>query len=120
MFVGAGLLSWSAAIHLHLWMNGYRHIPTIGPLFLLQAVGGFLIAIAVVAARRTLIALAAVGFLASTIGGLVLSASVGLFGFSDGFDAPFAQMSLVVEGIAMGVLLAAAVLRRRARVTAGS
>ena len=34
------LLAWIGYIHLHLWQEGYRHIPTNGPLFLLDAVLG--------------------------------------------------------------------------------
>jgi len=34
------LLAWIGYIHLHLWLEGYRHIPTNGPLFLLDAVAG--------------------------------------------------------------------------------
>jgi hypothetical protein len=30
MLVGAGLLAWSAAIHLDLWHGGYRDFPTVG------------------------------------------------------------------------------------------
>ena len=38
MLVGATLLAGSGAIHLHLWLSGYRAIDIIGPLFLTQAV----------------------------------------------------------------------------------
>src|SRR6516162_7327326 len=34
------LLAWIGAVHLHLWLEGYRQIPTDGPLFLLDAVTG--------------------------------------------------------------------------------
>jgi hypothetical protein len=37
---GVALLAWIGAVHLHLWLEGYRHIPTDGPLFLLDAVTG--------------------------------------------------------------------------------
>src|SRR5260370_27065686 len=38
------LLAWIGYIHLHLWQEGYRHIPTNGPLFLLDAAAGFVLA----------------------------------------------------------------------------
>ena len=38
------LLAWIGYIHLHLWLEGYRQIPTDGPLFLLDAVAAFLLA----------------------------------------------------------------------------
>jgi hypothetical protein len=100
----------SAVIHLHLWAGGYRHIPTIGPLFLLQGVAGVLLAVAVAVTRRPVAALAGAAFVASTIGGLVLSVEIGLFGFEDSLDAPFATASLAVEAAAFLILLAAALV----------
>ena len=49
-FVVAGVLViWSSYIHLHLWQSlGYRHIATIGPLFLLQFIGGFLVGVLII------------------------------------------------------------------------
>src|SRR5580700_3836087 len=44
LVVGAALLASSGAIHLQLWAMGYRTIPTIGPLFLLQGIAGVLLA----------------------------------------------------------------------------
>ena len=98
LLVGAVLVGWSATIHLHLWMNGYRNVATIGPLFLVQSIVGYLVAAAIAVTRRRFVALIGAGFLVSTIAGLLLSAWVGLFGFHDGFDAPFAGLSIVVEG----------------------
>ena len=46
---GAGLLAATAAIHLDLYLTGYRTIPTIGWLFLLQVVAAFVLAVAVLA-----------------------------------------------------------------------
>jgi hypothetical protein len=50
--VGAALLACSSAIHLHLWWDGYRSIPTIGPLFLVQGIVGIALAVGVVVLRR--------------------------------------------------------------------
>jgi hypothetical protein len=41
------LLAVTGAIHLDLYLTGYRHIPTIGPLFLLQIIVAFALAVAV-------------------------------------------------------------------------
>ncbi len=38
---GAGLLFATAAIHLDLYLTGYRTIQTIGPLFLFQVIAAF-------------------------------------------------------------------------------
>jgi hypothetical protein len=117
MLAGAGLLAGSAGIHLRLWSEGYRNIATIGPLFLLQAVTGFALAALVAFTRRPVVALAGAAFLASTIGGLVLSAWLGLFGFHESYDAPFAHSSLVVEGAGILVLGAAAAVHWRANLS---
>ena len=53
--VGGLLIIWSSYIHFHLWQEvGYRHIPTIGPLFILQSVAGLAIGVLVIATRRVL------------------------------------------------------------------
>jgi hypothetical protein len=106
LIAGAGLVAASTAIHLHLWASGYRTIPTIGPLFLFQGVAGAVMAVALVVWRRLIMAVAAAGFLLATIGGLLLSAYVGLFGFMDPLSAPFAGLSLAVESAGTLVLLA--------------
>jgi hypothetical protein len=43
--IGGLLVLWSAYIHFHLWdeTDGYRHISVIGPLFLLQSIGGLVV-----------------------------------------------------------------------------
>ncbi|HWC38277.1 MAG TPA: hypothetical protein VG476_07100 [Acidimicrobiales bacterium] len=110
LLVGAALVATTGAIHLHLWAAGYRTIPTIGPLFLFQGIAGASIAVAVVVARRLLAVVAAAGFLVATIGGLLLSVYVGLFGFMDTLAAPFAGVSLAVESIGAVVLACGAIM----------
>lgn len=113
MVGGAAMTAWSAAIHLHLWLHGYRHIPSIGPLFLAQGMVGLALAAVAVAIRRGITALAGVAYLAATSGGLLLSATVGLFNFHDGLDAPYAGLSLTVQlvGVTLFGLVALASAR---------
>lgn len=80
---GAGLLIASAAIHLDLYLTGYRTIPTIGPLFLLQVIVGFALGALVLATGNRLVAAAAAGFALSTLGGYLLTVQFGLFGFRE-------------------------------------
>jgi predicted lipoprotein with Yx(FWY)xxD motif len=80
---GAGLLAASAGIHLDLYLTGYRTIPTIGWLFLLQVVAGLALAVALAATLSRLAALAGAVFAAATLGGYLLSMWVGLFGFRE-------------------------------------
>ena len=87
--VGSGLLIATAAIHLDLYLTGYRTIPTIGWLFLLQVIAAFGLGLAVLAIPSrhvTLSRLAAgagAGFALATLGGYLLSVWTGLFGFKE-------------------------------------
>jgi Secreted repeat of unknown function len=80
---GAGLLAATAAIHLDLYLTGYRTIPTIGWLFLVQVITAFLLAVAVLALGSRLVAAAGAGFAMATLGGYLLSVWIGLFGFTE-------------------------------------
>ena len=85
---GAGLLIASGAIHLDLYLTGYRTIPVIGWLFLLQVIAAFGLGLAVLATGRLVIAsrlAAAAGalFALATLGGYLLSVWTGLFGFTE-------------------------------------
>ncbi len=104
------LLAWIGYIHLHLWLAGYRHIPVNGPLFLLDAITAFAVAGALLAWPRPVAGLAAAGFTASTLGALLLSLSVGLFGFRESISASDVVASIVVETITVLALLAWTVL----------
>ena len=81
--VGAALLVASGAIHLDLYLTGYRSIPTIGPLFLLQVIAAFALAVAIPVTGSWLAAAAGALFAISTLGGYLLSLWVGLFGFTE-------------------------------------
>ena len=74
------LLAWIGYIHLHLWQEGYRQIPTDGPLFLLDAVAAFVLAAALLTWPRALAGLLTAGYTAATLGALLISLTVGLFG----------------------------------------
>jgi len=104
LVVGSALLASSGAIHLQLWAMGYRTIPTIGPLFLLQGIAGVLLAVVVLLWRRLLVVVAGAGFMVATIGGLLVSVHFGLFGFMDTFAAPYAGLSVVLETVGAVVL----------------
>jgi len=100
---GAALLAATGGIHLDLYLTGYRTIPTIGWLFLLQVIAAFALAIALVLIPDRLIPdrlipgrlvdarlvdgrLVAAGgalFAVGTLAGYLLSLRVGLFGFRE-------------------------------------
>ena len=80
---GAALLIASGAIHLDLYLTGYNSIPTIGPLFLLQIIAAFGLAIVIPLTGLRLAYAAGAAFAIGTLGGYLLSLKVGLFGFTE-------------------------------------
>src|SRR6476659_1685120 len=104
------LLAWIGYIHLHLWLEGYRHIATNGPLFLLDAVAGFALAAVLLAWPRPLAGLLAAGYTAATLGALLISLSVGLFGFRESISASYVVESLAIEAITVLALISWTVL----------
>ena len=87
--LASGLLIATAAIHLDLYVTGYRTIPTIGWLFLLQAITGFGLGLAILAIPSRLViaqrlaAAAGADFALATLGGYLLSVWIGLFEFRE-------------------------------------
>jgi predicted lipoprotein with Yx(FWY)xxD motif len=96
---GGGLLIATGAIHLDLYLTGYRSIPTIGWLFLLQVIAAFGLGVAVLASAARLAAAAGAVFSLATLGGYLLSLWIGLFGFKE---------VRTTAGIAAGVVEVAA------------
>lgn len=112
---GAALLAWSAVIHLQLWSDGYRSLSVIGPLFLIQGVGGIALAVVTAVFRRVALMAAGAVTMAATAAGLLLSAGIGLFGFQESLAVPYAMNSLVVEFAGAAVLAAATAIVLAAR-----
>src|SRR5271169_2101730 len=81
--VGSGLLIATGAIHLDLYLTGYRTIPTIGWLFLLQVIAAFGLGLIVLSTGSRLVSAAGALFALSTLGGYLLSLRIGLFGFRE-------------------------------------
>jgi hypothetical protein len=86
VLVAAGLLG-SAWVHYDLWRTGFRDISVVGPLFLVNAVAGAVIAVVILVWRHWLPALAAIGFGAATLGAYVLSVTVGFFNVREQFTS---------------------------------
>lgn len=106
--VQAGLLVTSGFIHLHLEQTAYRHVKTIGPLFIVQFISCLAVALALLVTRHVLVALASVALAAGTIVGFVLVRTVGLFNFKLPYSTTLANQVLAVEIAAIVVGLATA------------
>jgi hypothetical protein len=115
MVTGGALVVTTAAIHLHLWAAGYRELPRLGVLFLVQGIGGLVLGPLIVALRRWYVALVGAVYMAASAGGLILSATVGFLGIHDGLGVPWASTALAVElsgFVVLGTAALVAVVRR--------
>ena len=113
--LGAALTAAMGLIHLWLWLQGYRDVPVIGALFLINAIcaGTLVTALLAVRARlRATVAVLAALFTAETLAGLILSLTVGLFGVHESLQTPLVPTTLLVESAGVLVLGITAVLVR--------
>lgn len=94
----------SAAVHLYLWLDGMRDVDVVGPAFLLNAVGGAVIALLLVVWRHWVPPFLALGFGLSTLAAFVISVTVGLFGVQESWTgwavwtAAVAEVGAIVTG----------------------
>jgi predicted lipoprotein with Yx(FWY)xxD motif len=105
---GAMLLAASASIHLYLYLTGYRSIPTIGWLFLMQFIVGYVLTAAVLVTRSRIAAAASAAFALSTISAYLLAVWGGLFGFRE-IRTRAGIAAGLIEVAAFGVLVMAAI-----------
>lgn len=113
LLTAAGVLV-SAAIHLYLYLTGFSGISVIGPLFLLNAIAGLILGVAVLAWRHWLPAFLSAGFGALTVLAYWYSVLFGLFGVREvtgGWSvilAEIAEYVAVLAGLAVTWMLATA------------
>lgn len=116
--LGVGLTAAMGWIHVHLWVDGYREVPVIGALFLLNAIGAVVLAVVLLFAPSRLLSVTAVvtaGFTAGTLAALILSLTVGLFGVQESLRTPLVVATLIVESTGVAVLVLTALLSARCR-----
>ena len=80
---GSVLLISCGAIHLDLYLTGYRTIPTIGWLFLWQVIADVLISAALIVSDSRLVSAAGAALVMSTLLGYLLALRISLFGFRE-------------------------------------
>ncbi len=98
----------SAGVHLYLWFSVFKHTHVVGPAFMLNAVGGAVIAVLLVTWRHWIPLLLAVGFGASTLGAFIIAATVGLFGVHEhwtGWEVWTAAAAEIIAIVAAGTVL---------------
>lgn len=105
----------SAVVHLELWAQGMSAVPMIGPAFLVNAVGGLVIGVALVVWDHALPLLAAIAFGLATLGAYVMSITVGLFGVQEQPGGVAATLSAVSEVTAVAFAVVALLAERGLR-----
>ena len=109
--LSAVLLLATGGIHLYLALNGVGGI--LGVMFILNAVAGLVLAIAMVALRGRMLQAATVLsllFLIATLGALVLALTVGLFGIHQDWNFMLVPETVIVESIGIVVLAVTTVM----------
>jgi len=111
---GAALLLGMAWIHWHLY-PGFKTVHMIGPAFYANAALGALAAVAVLTTPRRWLGIVALlaGLLdAGTLGALLVSLTVGLFGFKESLSGAFVPLTIIVEALGAALLLALSWMHR--------
>ena len=98
------LMVCSGSIHIHLWDIAYRHVATLGPLFLVQAVAALVLAVVLVVTRVVVVALGCIVLMLGTVVGFILADTVGIFGFTLPVVTGWAYEALVAELVSAAVL----------------
>jgi hypothetical protein len=113
----AATLAASGISHAYLYIHGYRHIPTIGTAFLVQASLSFALAALILAGGPAWLRWAGAMLAGGSLVAFGLSRTVGLFGFSEqGWQpSPHAAISVVAEVLTVGLWVAYLAQGLRAR-----
>jgi hypothetical protein len=110
-------LAVSGISHAYLYMHGYRHIPTIGTAFIVQASVSFALAILILVGGPAWLRWAGAMLAGGSLVAFALSRTVGLFGFSEqGWQpSPHAAVDMVAEVLVVGLWAAYLIEGRRDR-----
>jgi hypothetical protein len=98
--ITAAAVTVSAMVHLKMWFGGVRD-QSVGPAFMVNAVGGVVIAVLVLTWRHWVPLLLAVGFGLSTFGAFVIAATVGLYGVHDHWRGGYVWTATTAETVAV-------------------
>jgi hypothetical protein len=106
----------SGISHAYLYVHGYRHIPTIGAAFVIQASVSFAVAVLIIVGGPAWLRWVAAVVASGALLAFELSRTVGLFGFSErGWQpSPHAAVSVIAELLTVALWAAYLVDRRRA------
>ncbi|MFG1807686.1 hypothetical protein [Streptomyces sp. NPDC049040] len=116
----AGTVTESGYLHAKLYIDGYRFVPHIGTMFLIQAAVSFAVAALLLFAGAPVLHLMAAGTALGALGGFALSRTVGVWGFTErGLqphpDALLSVLSEVATLLLIGALCTYLLLHRTPR-----
>ena len=105
--VGAVAAVVSAVVHLYLWLDGVKDQGTVGALFVVNVLAGFVIAVLLLRWQHWLPLLLLAGFGASTLGCFLIAVNGSLFGIHTDWSW-YAWVAAVSEVVAVVAALVAA------------
>jgi hypothetical protein len=113
----AATVAESGYVHAKLYVDGYRFIAPIGPMFLVQAAVSFALAALLLFGGPLILQLGAAGTALGALGGFLLSRTVGVWGFTErGFQPhPDALLSVLSEVATLSLLTVLWIYMRRRR-----
>ena len=115
----AAALAVGGTSHAYLYIHGYRHIPTIGTAFIVQASVSFALAALVLLGGPAWLQWAAAMLAGGSLVAFALSRTVGLFGFiENGWEpSPYTWLTVCAEALTI-LLVGAALIPRKLRSSA--
>ena len=114
--IAAVLILAGGAVHLQLWRGGYRGIPRIGPWFMANVIISAVLAVALMVRNDARVALAGVIFSLASLGALVMSRTIGIFGFTERAWTTSVVRATAAEVGAVLFLTVILALRRSSRI----
>ena len=110
--IAAAAVAVSALLHLKMWFDGVRH-QSVGVPFMLNAIGGIVIAVLLLTWQHWAPPLLAVGFGLSTLGAFTIAATVGLFGVHEHWAGGYVWTAAASEVLAVIAGAAALLVQSR-------
>lgn len=106
--VGAGAAAVSAIVHLYLWFDGVKDQGTVGALFVVNVVAGFVIAVLLLRWQHWVPLLLLAGFGATTLAAFLIAVNGTLFGIHTSWSwYAWVAAAAEVTAVACGLVAAA-------------
>ncbi len=111
-YLGAALILFVGGVHLQQYISFMKDVPTVGTLFMLNAIGAGAIALGIAGSRSSLPPLGGIGLCLGALVSVAIALYATFFDYTETWRTP-TVLAVVSEVLAVAVL-AAFILRRRA------